>query len=476
MTFLNKIINHKIKELVATRQKVSLDSLKIRVKSLPKTRDFKQAIIKNSGIIAEIKRASPSKGALRLNLNAVKLAKSYEKNGAAAISVLTEKQFFKGSSDDLTKVKKAIKLPVLRKDFIIDPYQVYESRVIGADAILLIASILSVKKLRELYKLASQLGLYSLVEVHDKKDLKKALSIPRFSRGLIGINNRNLKTFKTDLATSLSLVNLIPDNYTVIAESGIKASQDIFKLKIAGINGFLIGETLVKAKQPGVKLKELTRTQIKICGITNLQDAQAAVKYGADMLGFIFAPSPRRITPAQAKKIIDKLPESIIKVGVFVNEPLGKVKRIMKQCNLDLVQLHGDESPRYVKSFKGKAFKVFRAEPSSATIKGGKSRSTAALYKIKKYGLPLFLLDTYVPGKAGGTGKTFDLKIAREAGSLGNVILAGGLTPDNVVRAIKKVKPAAVDVVSGVEKSPGKKNYKKLKKFITRVKNAQKQF
>lgn len=460
MSLLNKIVNHKIEELVVKRQEVSLDELKNKIKSLPETRDFKQAILKNSRLIAEIKRASPSKGSLRPNLNAVKLAKSYEKNGAATISVLTDSKFFKGSREDLTKVKKAVKLPILRKDFIVDQYQVYESRDMRADAILLIASILSVKKLKELYKLASLLGLYSLVEVHDEKDLKKALSIPNFSAGLIGINNRNLKTFKTDIKNSLKFINLIPDKYVVVAESGIKTGQDIFKLASAGLDGFLMGETLVKAREPGLKLKELQSPQVKICGITNLKDALMTVKYGADMLGFIFAKSPRQITTAQAKKIIKKLPDSVIKVGVFVNESQTKVKRIMKQCNLDLVQLHGEENPKYVKAFKGKAYKAFRVKNGSASW----------IREIKKYNSPLFLLDTYEKGKKGGTGKSFDLKIAKKASQLGQVILAGGLTPSNVAEAIKKVKPIAVDVVSGVEKTPRKKDHKKLKKFITQVK------
>lgn len=262
MNILHKIVRHKLQEIRQAKRIHPLKELRKQINSLPKPRNFARAIVKGSGIIAEIKRASPSKGSLLPDLNVVTLAKDYATNGAAAISVLTDTQFFQGTLYDLSQVKKAVKVPVLRKDFIIDEYQVYESRVMGADAILLIAWILSDRQLRRLFTLASRLGLASLIEVHDRYDLQKALKI---NPEIIGINNRNLKTFKTSLKTSFQLVEMIPDDCVVVSESGIQKGSDIKRLRQAGIDSWLIGETLVKARRPGSKLCQLIK-QAKLAG------------------------------------------------------------------------------------------------------------------------------------------------------------------------------------------------------------------
>ena len=203
---------------------------------------------------------------------------------------------------------------------------------------------------------------------------------------------------------------------------------------------------------------KITMAKIKICGITNLSDAQAASQLGADAVGFIFAKSPRRISPSKAGKIAASLPPFISKVGVFVNEKSSRVNKIAKECRLDYVQLHGEESPEYVKKIKLPVIKALRI----------KDRST--LRQIKKLKVEALLLDTYEKGRRGGTGKTFNWNIAKAAKKFGiPVILSGGLTPGNVSRAIKKVKPYAVDASSGVELYPGKKSIMKLKKFIKRA-------
>lgn len=188
--------------------------------------------------------------------------------------------------------------------------------------------------------------------------------------------------------------------------------------------------------------------------MTNLPDAFRAVEYGADALGFIFAPSPRRVTPEQAKAICSKLPPFVTLVGVFVDEPVAKVRRIMKFCSLNLAQLHGDESPKYCQSLGSRALKVFRV------------KDIGVLSEIRRYKMPAFLLDSYEPGKRGGTGKTFDWSIAHKASGFGKAVLSGGLNHTNVLEAIRTARPYAVDVSSGVESSPGKKDYKKLKKFM----------
>ena len=254
--FLSKIVLHKKLEIEQLREKPGLKSMVEKAKCAPRTRNFCSAISNGRGvnIIAEIKKASPSKGQLSTNLDVVKQAKTYEKHGASAISVLTDRKFFKGSLDDLKKVKAAVNIPVLRKDFILDPIQVYESRAAGADAILLIAAILDNTQVKTLYQHATELGLGVLVEVHNPLELKKVLPVnPR----IIGINNRNLKTFEVNISNTLMLLPLVPEEIQVVSESGINSKKDISILREAGISAFLIGEALVRSKTPGQKLSSL---------------------------------------------------------------------------------------------------------------------------------------------------------------------------------------------------------------------------
>lgn len=201
--------------------------------------------------------------------------------------------------------------------------------------------------------------------------------------------------------------------------------------------------------------------KVKICGITNLEDAVAAVEAGADMLGFVFAASPRRLSPEAAAKIITALPKDLKKVGVFVDEDALQVKEISQICNLDYVQLHGSETPEYANNLGLSFIKAFKVK--DGTVVG----------KIEKFGPEMFLLDSYDPQKAGGTGRSFEWNIAAKAARLGRMFLAGGLTPENVAQAVKVVKPYAVDVSTGVEKSPGKKDHAKTKKFIAEAKECE---
>lgn len=221
----------------------------------PVPRDFRAALRKAGfGIIAEIKKASPAKGWLHEELDIVKQAKLYELGGACAVSVLTEPDFFRGSLEDLKSVKQAVSLPVLRKDFILEAYQVYEARLYGADAVLLIASVLSLDTLEDLLKLASGLKMAALVEVHNEPELNAAL---KSGAQIVGINNRNLADFTVDLNTTLKLKPLIPPGVLVISESGISGREDAAKLEAAGVNAILVGEALVAAKDPAHKIREL---------------------------------------------------------------------------------------------------------------------------------------------------------------------------------------------------------------------------
>ena len=245
MSILQNIVDKTRAKLVERKAELTLSQIKISLQglNLPKSR-FKEKLAYNSeAIIAEIKKASPSAGVISENFNPVEKAKEYESVGAAALSILTEEDFFLGSIDYLKAVKRTTSLPILRKDFIIDEYQIYESKLIGADCILLIASILSDLQIEEFVKIAKKLELDYLIEIHDEKELKRVVL---YKDALIGVNNRNLNTFEVDLDNSIRIKNLFKEKNIFIAESGIKSIDDINYLKLHNINVFLIGESLMR--------------------------------------------------------------------------------------------------------------------------------------------------------------------------------------------------------------------------------------
>lgn len=256
---LDEIVANKKNELDRLKAdfpiKGLIQGLKMRIKQLPPTRDFVKAI-KGGGvkIIAEIKKASPSKGIIRKDFKSVEIARIYEANGAAAISVLTEEEYFHGHIDYLKEIKDAVSIPIIRKDFIFDEYQVYESRAAGADAILLIAGILEKEQIDAFIALSRSLDMDCLVEVHTEDELEKVLST---HAKLIGVNNRDLKTFKTDIKTTLNLAAKIPKDRVVVSESGINSYDDVDMLKRKGIHVFLVGEAIMREKDMGKKLREL---------------------------------------------------------------------------------------------------------------------------------------------------------------------------------------------------------------------------
>jgi indole-3-glycerol phosphate synthase len=253
---LETILAAKKESLERVKPSTPLAELKARaLESLP-PRAFKAALMANGiSIIAEIKRASPSGGVIADVGDVADLARRYEEGGAAAISVLTEENYFSGSQYDLQRVKEVVALPVLRKDFIFDPYQVWESRAMGADAILLLASVLESVPLRELIMLARELQLAPLVEIHTRDELEKAINM---SADLIGVNARDLTTFAVDIQVPLSMSKVIPPGITRVAESGVKTRDEVRRLEAQGYNAVLIGETLMRADDPVQKLKELS--------------------------------------------------------------------------------------------------------------------------------------------------------------------------------------------------------------------------
>jgi len=256
---LNQIVAVKHEEVAAARKKASLEAVRADAESRVLTRDFEGAMRRKiaagqPAVIAEVKKASPSKGVLRADFIAADIAQSYAEHGAACLSVLTDRQFFQGQPDYLKQARASCDLPVLRKDFLIDPYQVYESRVMGADCILLIAACLDDAQMAEFEAIARSLDMAVLVEVHDGAELDRAL---RLKTPLVGINNRNLRSFEVSLATTLDLLPRVPADRLLVTESGILGAADVQTMRAAGVNAFLVGEAFMRAPDPGVALSSL---------------------------------------------------------------------------------------------------------------------------------------------------------------------------------------------------------------------------
>jgi indole-3-glycerol phosphate synthase/phosphoribosylanthranilate isomerase len=464
MTILDEIFAYKRTELAARKQTRPLANVQAEAAQAAPPRDFVAALRESASrpaLIAEVKRASPSRGLLVQDFDPLRLARTYQQNGAAAISVLTDEHFFQGRLDYLKVIREEIDLPLLRKDFVFDPYQVYEARAAGADAILLIVAMLSDDELHALHRLARELGMTALIEVHGEPELRRALALgPR----LIGVNNRDLRTFRVDIETTARLRRFVPPDVTLVAESGIHTPADVDRLACIEADAMLVGESLVVAEDTGAKVQELTRpyTRVKICGITTRQDGLAAVDAGADMLGFNFYPrSKRYIPPEKCVHIVSVLAQYTARVqlvGVFVNATRAEIEAITDECHLDLVQLSGDEPPEFLRALGLPTLKGIR--PASL------EEAQAAAARFARPAAPALLVDAYRPGEYGGTGHTGDWALARALAEQYPILLAGGLTPDNVAAAVAQVRPWGVDVASGVESSPSRKDAAKMKAFV----------
>jgi indole-3-glycerol phosphate synthase len=255
---LERIISKKKEEVSYLRKKISLQNLRREIANLPPPRNFLHAVSRERGepikLIAEIKKASPLSGIMRNDFNEIEIAKIYKASGASAISIVTDREFFKGTLDMIRDVKEVVDLPILRKDFIIDEYQIYEARSAGADAVLIIAAILSKDEIKGFFELSKELGLHSLVEVHTEEELEKVLD-----KGveLIGINNRNLRTFEVNIDNTLRLRSMIPEGCTVVSESGISTRGEVKLLASERIDAVLIGEGILRSKDIGGKIREL---------------------------------------------------------------------------------------------------------------------------------------------------------------------------------------------------------------------------
>ncbi len=477
--FLQKIVDQTRLDLQERKRETPLSWLIERAGRQAAPRDFYKALARSGRVqmIAEVKRASPSKGLIAPDLDPVKQAQLYEANGAAAISVLTEPHFFLGSPEYLQAIKQTVNIPVLRKDFIIDSYQVYEARSWGADAILLICAILDDDKLNELLQLAQKLGMHCLVEVHNEEEARRAIA----SRAsIIGVNSRDLVTFQMKPMLIRELRRLIPRDRLVVAESGIYTAEDARRLARYDVQAMLVGESLVISRDVAEQMYSLlasanSSTQIKICGLKTLEHLQVAASKGADLAGLMFyQPSPRYLSPAQALDLINQFRETnegreamTDLVGLFVNTGVEQINEITEDLDLHFVQLHGQESPEFCQRINRPVIKALHLNDQVDDVKLQAYREV--VWRI--------LLDTPpIPGETlpGGLGRPHDWTRAAKIAQELPIFLAGGLTPENISEAIQQVCPWGVDVSSGVE-SLRQKDSKKIRQFIERVREADNQ-
>ncbi len=471
--FLDRIVTQTIKDVEQRKQVCPLEEIQRRAIAQPRPRDFLDAFEPRSKVhlIAEVKRASPSKGMLAPHIDPVELARTYEANGAAAISVLTEPHFFLGSPEYLIAIKQAVGVPVLRKDFIVDEYQVYEARSWGADAILLICAILDDLQLRHLLNVAHEQHMRCLVEVHSLEEAQRAIAAGVL---IIGVNSRDLVTFQMNPYLIREIRQVIPANCVVVAESGIHTEADARRLARYDVQAMLVGESLVISNDVLAQMHTLLQganasTQVKICGLRTPQPVDAAVEAGADMLGFIFyEPSHRYIQPQQVQRLLS-VSESFSNpgtgqtkpdlVGVFVNKEADFINDVAEQAGLHFVQLHGTESPEFCQQIKCPVIKALQIH----------SEADLELVQRYRYTVWRLLLDT--PTTAwGGTGMTHDWNLAYKVAQESPILLAGGLTIENIADALQQVHPWGIDVSSGVE-TKKQKDSGKIRAFVKNVRN-----
>ena len=482
---LDKIIEATKIRVAQEKQIESLDSVKAVALALPSDTGFPfEAALRQQdfNFICEVKKASPSKGIIAEHFPYLEIAKEYEIAGAAAISVLTEPDFFKGDKKYLQEIANTVKIPVLRKDFIIDEYQIYQAKVWGASAILLICACLDVPTLTKFRELADSLGLSSLVEAHDEAEVQMAIDC---GARIIGVNNRNLKDFTVDVQNSVRLRNLVQDDVIFVSESGLETPEDIQVLRDNNIGVALMGETFMRSPNKIEKLAYLYGStyytpKVKMCGISKIETIPAVIEANPDYMGLVFAPSKRQVTVDQAKTLVEELhkqyanrynrdaeqysnqtlihQEFIKTVGIFVNETLDNLVTIATEVNLDAVQLHGDEDEAFIQSLK---------ERTNVEVwKAVQIRSAADAEAWIDSSADMLLFDAYHKDERGGMGEVFDWSCLDEFER--PFMLAGGIDSTNVARAIRTVRPYGIDISSGIE-TEGVKDDEKIKAFTNIV-------
>lgn len=495
---LQKIAARTRERVAAEKRAVSLDEMARRARSkaarelaASKTGEFEfsfERALKARGMsfICEVKRASPSKGLISEDFDPVSIAREYEAAGAAAISCLTEPFWFQGSDGYLAAIADAVDIPVLRKDFIVDEYMVYQAKEIGASAVLLICAILSDEELERFVALAHELGLSALVEAYEPGEVPRALAA---GARIVGVNNRDLRTFEVDFGRSIDLRPTVGAERVFVSESGVSSREDVAALEAADVDAVLIGETLMRAADKramldglrghvgcdalagaprrGSKGEGATHVRVKLCGLSRDEDIDAVIAAAPDMCGFVvdFPKSHRSVSLARAKELGLRLAGSgIERVGVFVDEDIENIVSLVNAGALDAVQLHGGEDAAYIGRLREaigcdvRIIQAFRVDDE-------RDLAVAALSSAD-----IVLLDS-----GQGSGRTFDWSLlAPDAPHRPNrpFILAGGLAPENVADAIRLVHPWGVDMSSGIETS-AVKDPEKMKRAVACVRAAE---
>jgi indole-3-glycerol phosphate synthase/phosphoribosylanthranilate isomerase len=427
----------------------------------PSTRSFYQALKDaDTGFILECKKASPSKGLIRKDFDLTAICEVYSRY-ATCISVLTDEHYFQGSFDYLKTVSQQVKQPLIGKDFYIDSYQVYLARFHGADAILLMLSVVDDFEYQQLATLAQSFNMSILTEVSNEEEMHRALKL---EANIIGINNRNLRDLSTDTQTTLDLAELIPadrrQELVVISESGINNHQQVQQLSQVA-DGFLVGSSIMAQPSIDNACRKLIFGEHKICGMGKPADAVAAYEGGATFGGLIFFPkSPRNVSIETATEIVAAAPLDF--VGVFVNEPAQNVAATAQKLGLAAVQLHGKEDQSYIDQLKPLLpdnCQIFKA-------KAVKDELPAFDETVDR-----FVLDTFHQTLPGGSGKTFDWQLLQQLPDDKLFMIAGGLNLENVTEAAKHIA-VGLDINSGVEDQPGNKNSDKIKQVLSSITGA----
>ncbi|QPQ54342.1 bifunctional indole-3-glycerol-phosphate synthase TrpC/phosphoribosylanthranilate isomerase TrpF [Allosphingosinicella flava] len=444
---LGKIVARKAIDVAARLGGADIGAL--RARAVPTTKNLGAALARpGARFIMEVKRHSPSRGVLRHAVDPAAMARAY--SGAAdAISVLTDTPFFGGSLDDLRAVRAVFSGPILAKDFVIDPRQVVEARLNGADAVLAMLSVLDDDEAAAIMAEAARLNMSVLVETHDEAEVARAVAL---GARIIGINNRDLTSMTTDLAVTERLAPLIPADRLVVSESGIEDRADA--LRLGGLcDAFLVGSSLMAAPNPGLAARELAFGRVKICGLTNTRDATAAAIAGAAYGGIILATgSPRVVSRNVGERIARRVREGGAEaVAVFQNHDIGFVSETAHAMQAAAVQLHGGEDEAYVQALRKRL-------PGHVELWG--AAGVAGSLPRPRPGFDRTLYDTQIGVRTGGTGMPFDWRHL-EGRDLGRDVLAGGIRPANVRRAAR-YGAYAIDIGSGVEAAPGRKDPAKL--------------
>ncbi|HEU0100098.1 MAG TPA: bifunctional indole-3-glycerol-phosphate synthase TrpC/phosphoribosylanthranilate isomerase TrpF [Allosphingosinicella sp.] len=448
---LAEIVARKRVDVAARLAGFGLDSAE------PTRRSLRAALARpRARFIMEVKRGSPSAGPIRPNADAAALARAY-RGAADAISVLTDAPYFGGSLDDLRAVRREFPGPILAKDFVVDPRQVSEARLHGADAVLVILAVLADAEAAAVMAAARGLGMDVLVETHSAQEVARAVGL---GAEIIGINNRNLDTLKVDLATTERLSALVPPGTLVIAESGISSRSDVERLAPFA-DAFLVGSSLMRSPDPGEAARALAFGRVKVCGITDGHDAAMAADHGAAYAGVVMVPNtPRAVTCSQAEAIAETSPVPL--VGVFRNEKPMQVAYGARALGLRAVQLHGEEDALYIRALRGLL-------PDETEIWA--AAAVGRDVPRPRLGSDRTLFDSQIGGRSGGTGIAFDWSRLEGRADLGRSVLAGGLRPSNA-RAAARVGAFALDVGSGVEMAPGRKDAGRLYAFFEALRPA----